>query len=126
MQINATHKDSGFSRSVIVDFGGVFVPGDTMEKMIDKFGERPIVDAAIRSFVIAIQGHIRLAIGQALDKKEPLPTNESLQLWAGSWKPGTRKARLSDVEKTKKAIDNLTDEQRAELIREYNEALQAE
>ncbi len=119
MQINATHKDSGISRSVNFHFGDA-------NDVLQKYDIKIVCDAAVRSWVIAIQGIIRAKIGKALKDETEIPDNKHLQSLVDLWVPGACKPRVSAVDKTRKAIDNLTDEQRAELIREYNEALQQE
>lgn len=104
-------KDKNTDAQVTVDF----VPGDNLDDLIEKFGEKIVFVHARASIVIGLQSFLR---GQL--STDPRPSAKEIQAKVNEWKPGTRIRVSNPVEKIKKLTAGLSEEQKKELRKLLN------
>lgn len=102
-QVSAKSTKTDKTATVDYDFG------DNVQDMIDRFGEEVVFTNAKANMRVSLQGIIRSAMNA-----EP-PRNPQEE--ADKWKPGTAAPRKSAVEKAKDLLGGLSEEQRAELLK---------
>jgi len=98
--------DDAPSAAVEYDFG------DTLAEAAEYFGD----DVVFSRFVSAATVDLQALIRRNLTLEEP-KTEEEIQALVAEWKPGvsTRK-RVSAAEKAQRAVDNLSDAEKAALL----------
>lgn len=82
---------------------------ETVEALVEKFGEDAVASAAADSFTISIQALIRRHIDKEQNEIEELVQN---------WRPGVRQpgVKKSPLEKAKAALSQMSAEDRAALL----------
>ena len=82
---------------------------ESLEGLMEKYGEESVLNAARGSYVIALQSFCRRHIEKDVDE---------IQALADAWNPNERAAavKLSPFEKASKALGSLSAEERAELL----------
>lgn len=103
MEIQFKTKEHPEARKVNYDMP------ETLQGLVDKFGEDAVYGAAEGSFVISIQ---------ALARRHIEKSDEEIQGLVNSWNPNERSAavKLTPFERASKALGNLSAEERAELL----------
>jgi hypothetical protein len=88
---------------------------ETLQGLLDKFGEEAVAGAAIGSFVISIQ---------ALCRRHIEKSDDEIAALALSWNPNERASATpkTTAEKAASALSKLSPEERAELLRRFAEA----
>ncbi len=91
--------------------------GDTLESLTARFGTKVIFQHAKASIVVAAQGIIR---GLMTKEKEGGGKNTPAEIQAHmtKWMPEVRAPAKSPAEKAKAALDDLSAEDRAALLKE--------
>jgi hypothetical protein len=84
---------------------------ETLEELIEQFGETAVYANARSNIVVGLQGFVRSKV----NAKVPL-TGDDLQKAAEEWKPGERTSGVSKVEKLKERLSALSEEDKAELL----------
>lgn len=95
--------------------------GETLEEMVELFGEDVVANRAKAAMVIDLQAGIRRHMVDQTDKDgnvtTPAKSDDEIQAWAASWKPGVKRvARKSAKEKLQELLSGMTPEQRAALL----------
>lgn len=110
IQIAATKKvnDEDRSAAITYDFG------DSVDEMVDKFGEEVVRSNAIRNFKITAQAAMR----RMLEKGE---SQEAIADKMSNWKPGIQMERTVDVKGAFLAKwKDMTQEERQEFLAEMD------
>lgn len=89
---------------------------ETLQGLVDKFGEENVLDNAIGAYVISLQ---------ALARRHIEKTDEEIQKIVNDFDPTTRAAavRKSPEERVKSAVSKLSAEERAKLLAELQASL---
>lgn len=100
--------------------------GDNLEEAVELFGADVVYRRFTAAATIDIQAMIRRGLlrteGEG-DAKKPNPmTQEELQAAVNEWKPGQTKPRKSKGEKALDAFNDLSDEEKAELLKQLGVA----
>lgn len=85
---------------------------DTLEGMVEKFGEDAVVSAANANIVVGLQAFVRRHIDKGQDEVQKL---------ASEWLPGVRQASVkkTPLEKATQAFNAMSAEERAEILRRF-------
>lgn len=86
--------------------------GDSLQDMIDKFGEQVVYDRALRSLKISFQSWV---MGQLQAGK----SKDEIQKEAKDWKPGNRKRGRTPAERLKDELAKMTPEEQQEFFKQY-------
>ena len=108
MEVSAKVGKDGTPHSVQYDFG------DDLDAMVKRFGAAIVHDKARANMAVGLQSVIRTAIDDGKKGKD-------LQAIADAWTPGIRKAAKPKTEKLKGAYQDLSEEQREELLAMIND-----
>lgn len=113
--VTTTTRDG--DREVTVDYNF----GDSgLEASVSLFGETVVHNVFVANGVIKLQAYIRSLINQ-----DERLTNDQIDEKVEAWTLKPR-AMVDKVSKAKKALDNLTPTERAELIAEHNAELNSD
>ena len=85
---------------------------DSLQGLLDKFGEDAVAEAAVSSFVISLQ---------ALGRRHIEKSDDEIQTYADEWNPNERAASTpkTTAEKAASALSKLSPEERADLLRRF-------
>lgn len=86
--------------------------GDNLQDAVAKFGDEIAWNHLRGSMRVALQGYIRSQMDQG-------KTPAEIQTLVDSWKPGQRRTSVPKAEKLRKQLDQLSPEERAELLKAY-------
>lgn len=115
MQISAKLKDDPTVVAVNYDLP------ETLDKLVEKFGEAVVASNAIDSLVISVQALVRRHMRPILNKdgsvKQKAKTPQEIQAIVSAWRPGIGSVRRSPVEKIGDLVAQMTPEQKAELLK---------
>lgn len=103
---------------------------ESLSGLVAKFGEGPVADGAIGSFVIAIQNTARRLMVPAVDKTGKVIREAydqaQIQSAIDTWTPDTKATvRLSALDRATKALDSMSDDERAALLAKLQESMKA-
>lgn len=103
MEIKFKNRDAEDAKVVQYDMP------ESLEGLVEKFGEAAVAEAAAANFVISIQATAR----RHFDKPEA-----EIQEIVNGWNPNERASavKLSPVDRAKRALAGLSDEDRAALL----------
>jgi len=104
-EVTAKEGKEGTPLTVDYDFG------ESIDDMVDKFGDEVVFNNAKANMIVSLQGVIRTGLKAGKDAKE---IKES----AAAWVPGVRKAGKSPQEKLREQFANLDPEAKKELLKE--------
>jgi hypothetical protein len=95
--------------------------GDSLDESVELFGAEVVYRRFVAAATIDIQAMIRRGLlretGEG-DAKKPNPmTADELQEAVSAWKPGQTKPRKSKGEKALDAFNELSDDEKAELLK---------
>jgi len=100
---------------------------ETLPELTKKFGEAQVAEAAISSFVIAIQNTGRRCLVPTVDKqgkvlREAMTASE-IQAVIDDWMPDERGpvTRMSKLDRAKKSAETMTSEERKALLERIQE-----
>ena len=110
VEVTAKVNEDGDKTTVTYDLP------DSLEDLVERFGEQVIVNQAKANITIGLQNFIRST--SRPDKDGNVKTDEEVQAAVTAWMPGTRAPAKSKTEKAKELFAALTPEQRAELLAE--------
>lgn len=100
--------------------------GDNLDEAVELFGADVVYRRFVAAATIDIQAMIRRGLTRTEgegDAKKPAPmTQEELQAAVSEWKPGQTKPRKSKGEKALDAFNELSDEEKAELLKQLGVA----
>jgi hypothetical protein len=85
--------------------------GDTVQELVQQFGEEVVYSRARQSLIIAIQAYIR---GQLEAGKQP----EEIQEAVADWKPGVRRPAKTPEDRAREALQSMSAEQRQAFLKE--------
>jgi hypothetical protein len=90
---------------------------ETLEELVDTYGESVVYKQAITAIVISLQGFMRSKI----NAEDPV-TGRALQDAVNEWKPGARERAGSParLERIKGSISKMSAEEKAELLAAIN------
>jgi len=119
-KVSAKRKDDTNATEVEYDFG------DNLDEAVKKFGGDVVFAKFKQSAIIDLQSMIRRALeateekvdkeGKVVRKASKLDI-DALQTQVNGWKPDNKvTVRMSAAEKVKKAVGDMTPEERADLI----------
>lgn len=86
--------------------------GDTLQDMVNNFGEQMVYDRALRSFKISFQSWVTAQL-------EAGKTEDQIKAEAAQWKPGQRKAAKSPQEKLQEMLEKLSPQERQAFFKEH-------
>jgi hypothetical protein len=96
--------------------------GETLDEAVELFGAEVVFRRFSAAATIDIQAMIRRGLTRTEgegDAKKPNPmTAEELQAQVDAWKPGMAKPRKSKSEKAMDAFNDLSDDDKAELLKQ--------
>jgi hypothetical protein len=118
VKISAERKPNGDKKggSIEVDYD---IP-DTLNDMVQRYGENVVYNHARGSVIVALQGYLRSQLG-----KDKPASPADIQKEVRTWKPGVRKQGKSPAEKAREQLAKLTPEERAALLKEHRAMAQA-
>jgi hypothetical protein len=87
---------------------------DTVQGMVEKFGEDVCFSHIKRSLVIAIQAYMRPMIDAG-------KSAEDIQAAVADWKPGVKKAAKSPLERAREELSKMSPADRAALAKELRQ-----
>ena len=107
MEISFKTKEHPEPRKINYDMA------ESLQGLLDKFGEEAVVNAATGSFVISIQ---------ALARRHIEKTDDEIEALACDWNPNERASATpkTTAEKAASALSKLSPEERAELLRRFS------
>ncbi len=108
MQVTAERREGGSAEAT-------YDMPDDVAGMIEKFGEEVVFSHVKRSMVIALQSFMR----SKLDAGAPA---EDIQAAVTEWKPGTKRAAKSPIERAREEIAKMSPADRAALAKEMRKA----
>lgn len=106
MEVTAKRKKTGATVKASYDFGA------NLAESTKLFGESVVYNHLIGALKVAFQGGLRAQM-------DANKSQEEITAWAKSWKPGQRKMAMSPAEKLRKQLNDMTPEDRANILREY-------
>ena len=95
---------------------------ETIDGLVEAFGEDVVKSHVISSIVIALQGRLRGWAKNQLEKDGKIDADK-LQKAANEWKPGQARPKMSAVEKAAKALEKMTPEELAQYKKMLEEKL---
>ena len=106
MQVSAKRRDS--DREVVVEYHF----GDTVEELVENFGEDIIFQHARGSLTVSLQSYIRSQI-------DAEKSDEEIQDAADQWRPGQRRKAKSKADKVLEELSNMSEEERLAVLQKY-------
>lgn len=95
--------------------------GKNIKEAVAKFGEEVVYSHFLSSGVIALQSRMRAAMAPDVDAgKKPSAAKVTTAL--NDWKLGIRQPGVSKLEKAKKFVGAMSDEEKAALLKELQAA----
>ena len=91
--------------------------GDTMEDAIELFGDEVVFNRFKAAVTVDIQAMQRRLAGGDESK-----TESEIQTILDEWKPGVQRTRKSPQDKAKSALENLSEEERAQLLAQFTQS----
>ena len=108
LTVSAKVGKDGVEHSVTIDFP------ETLDEMIEAYGEEVVFGQAKANIVVGLQGNIRSRVSSEKDPK----TGKALQESFADWKPGTRQPGVAKIEKMKDRISKMSPDEKAALLAE--------
>ena len=116
MEVTATFKTDGDKPDRVAAVNFDF--GSDLDSSVKLFGAEVVYKRFVSAGVVDLQGMIRRNL--AGDKPK---TAKELQELADDWKPGIQRARQSKQEKALTALEELSNEDKLDFIKELQKSL---
>lgn len=99
------------------NFESTYDFGATLEEAVELFGEDVVFAGFVSSGVIDAQNFIRLRLEKKTEEGGFSYSDDAISADFAEWKPGIKsRERISPLDKIKKALGSLSEEQKAALL----------